>query len=149
MEAPLVVKSRSRFLNLTNLESLNDYTNLLAKIYNNPHKYAIIDGEIKVDTFGDPYITFQYSDIENLEETQKPKATFFGEIIFLRSNLEIFDQLTDDHVAQKIKILFAKDYTTKDKTNPVMYRLVIYMQAIKGETINQKDITSVIPKTAF
>jgi len=142
MELPSLPKSRSKFFQLTNSSDLNDYTNLLAKCANNQHKYSVPENPIQVDSFGDPYVVFQYFDDESVEDSKKNKVTFFGQILQLRSpsDLATFDELTDDHHAAKIKIVYAYDYTTKDKIAPVIYRLVIYTQAIKGESIDNKTL---------
>ena len=145
MEPVSFPKSKSKFLQLTNIEDLNEYTNLLAKCYNNPHKYSMPSNDIQIDTFGDPYIIFQYFDIESLEETKKPKVSFFGQIILLRSDLDLFDRLTDDHHCGMIKMIFAQDFTTKDKINPLLYRLVLYMKANSGEAIDPKLAEAVTP----
>lgn len=145
MEPTPVFKSRTKFFSLTNLDNLIAYCGLLEKCYNNKHKYNIVDNEIKVDSFGDPYVIFQYYEKEGLDERIKSTASFFGEIFPLKSDLERYDTLVNDHNATNIQITFINDYTTKDKINPFMYRLVIYFKIAKNETVDSEAAKNISP----
>jgi hypothetical protein len=136
MEKTPVIKSHSEYFELTNTDELNEYVLLLDKISHNNHKYQIVDNDIRLDMFGNPFIIFQYRDIIDLEEKAKnvkKKYSFFGEIIS-RIHLDEFDELVNKDWAKEIKICYIGEFTTKDKENPMFYRIVIYYK------INDKNV---------
>ena len=75
------LKSRSQYFALTNTEHLSDYVLELDKIANNNHKYTIVDNEIRLDMFGNPFVILQYADNPEMEEKKKKQFSFFGELI--------------------------------------------------------------------
>jgi hypothetical protein len=142
MEKTPVVKSHSEYFELTNTDELGEYVLLLDKIANNNHKYHIVDNDIRLDMFGNPFIIFQYSDITDLEEKKlKKKFSFFGEIIS-RIHLDEYDDLINKDWAKEIKLCYIGEFTTKDKENPMFYRIVIYYKindknVLDGSLLNQ------------
>ena len=133
MEKTPVIKSHSEYFELTNTDELSKYVLLLDKIAHNNHKYQIVDNDIRLDMFGNPFIIFQYRDTVDLEERKtKKKFSFFGEIIS-RIHLDEFDELVNKDWAKEIKLCYIGEFTTKDKENPMFYRIVIYYK------VNEKN----------
>lgn len=144
MEKPPVMISHTQFFQLTDKDDLEAYASLLSKINSNTHKYKLVDNDVRLDMFGNPFIIFQYGDIEEEEEKIKKKFDFFGEIISI-INLSRYDELTTDHWAEKIKMTLVKEYTTKDKENPMHYKLVIYYKINEGNTLEEKNAIETMP----
>jgi hypothetical protein len=144
MEKAPLMKSCSKYYELTNIDSLNNYVLALDKVINNPHKYAVVDNDIRFDIFGNPFVIFQYSDKPDMEEKKKKQYSFFGEIISI-ANLERYDDLTNKHWAKEIVITFIKEYSTKDKENPMHYKLVIYYKVNDGNILESEKAKSIMP----
>ena len=145
MEKPPVKVSRSEHLELTNVDHLNRYTELLGKIHNNVHKYGIIDNEVRIDALGNPYLVFHYYDIP-LEKERKIKGLdFFGEVIQM-ADLDKFDSLITDHWADKIKLIYLQEFSTKDKEAPVTYKLAIYHKVKDGKQLNELEKQVLAPR---
>ena len=134
MESAPVLVSRSFYFELTNSDHLHEYCLELDKIKNSPHKYNIVDNDIRYDIFGNPFVILQYADNINEEQKIKKLFSYFGEIISIK-NLERFDSLTTDHWAGKINMTFIQEYSTKDKENPMHYKIIIYYMNCRGITV--------------
>lgn len=147
MEKPLRLKSVSKYFKLTSIDGLNDYCNELQRIHNNLHKYRIVDNEIKEDIFGEPYIVFQYFDTEDIEEKIKQQVTYFGEILSVPFKLQEYDDIVTKYINNELMIIFNKEYTVKDKLNPLIYRLVIYYIANRGNVPDEEDSKKIVPKS--
>lgn len=144
MEKIPVMKSCSKYYELTNIDSLNNYVLALDKVINNPHKYTVVDNDIRFDMFGNPFVIFQYGDKPDMEEKKKKQFSFFGEIISI-INLDRYDDLTDKHWAKEIVMTFVKEYSTKDKENPMHYKLVIYYKANDGNVLEPEKAVAIMP----
>jgi len=144
VEASRKQKSVSKFLQLTDIVQLNEYTTILEKCMNSPHKYNLIGREIKTDQFGDPYTISQYIEIEEVPEKIKLKGKIFGQIINV-VNLQQYDDLFTDHVEKKIKIFFSQDFITGDKIAPVYYKILLYVKPLNGMVIDEIDISKIKP----
>ena len=144
MDKSPVMKSCTKHYELTNIDHLNNYVLALDKVVNNSHKYTVIDNDIRLDMFGNPFIIFQYGDNTAEEEKRKKQFSYFGEIISI-ANLERFDDLTEKHWANEIQMTLIKEYSTKDKENPMHYKLVIYYKVNDSNIINQEQGSSTMP----
>lgn len=151
MEASPKRKSQTLYYNLANTDEMYQYASYLGKLYNNLHKYTIVSNDILEDQFGSPYVLLHYYDNLGLEERQhNKKAVMFDcKIFFVPNNLDEWDEIITRHIdeADQLKITFIGDYTIKDKENPLIFKLVIYVQpAINDATVNLKDAEKVSPK---
>lgn len=146
MEASPKVRSNSAFLELTNTQNLNEFTTILEKCFNSPFKYSLLNKEIKLDQLGDPYVVCQYLEKYELDDRQKLKGKFFGQILGLRTGLPEYDKLASDHLNKKIKMIFVEDFCTRDKVTPYHYRIVIYIKPVNGNIIEDNEIVAIKPK---
>ena len=145
MEKPPVKVSHSEYLELTNIDHLNRYTELIGKINNSKDRYGIIDNDVRLDTFGNPYIIFHYYEIPEVKERKIPGFTFFGEIISM-SNLDKFDSLITDHWAEKIKLIYLQEFSNRDKEAPMIYKLVIYYKTKNGKQLTEEEKQLLSPR---
>lgn len=147
MQASPKEKSHSKLLQLNQTDQLNEYTIILEKCMNSPHKYRMIVRPIEIDQFGDPYVVSQY--IENTEEKDrvKLKGKVFGEVIGLLNGLSHYDDLVEDFLEKKILIFWEQDFVTKDKILPFYYKIVLYVKPIHGNIITMSDLTGIKPQT--
>lgn len=145
MQASPVIKSHSKLLRLTSTSELSEFTSILELAYNNPQKYNIRCKDILVDQIGDPYVISQYFENPAEGDRVKLKGKIYGEVIMLQTGIERFDTLTEEHLVGNIQIIYAENYITKDKMNPVYYRIVIYIQPLKGVVLDKKETEQLIP----
>ena len=146
MESKPKFKSVSALYNITNIDDLNKYTSALQKVYNNPHKYMIIENEIRTDIFGEPYVIFQYKLNEAEEDYLKQKQTYFGEYLSIPSGLEDFDDIATKNMNDELRIIYYKDYETKDKLNPQKYRIVLYAVPTMYGVLDTSSVRQSAPK---
>lgn len=144
MEKRPKLKSISKYYELTSLDQLHEYVETLQFIYNTPEKYQIVDNEVRTDNFGSPYIIFQYFENDLVEDRLVVKAVFHGVIYSIPSHLEEFDKIATKHINDELKMFFVQDYQIKDKENPLLYRLVMYL--VPNEEPITKDSETVTPK---
>lgn len=144
MEKSPVLKSISKYFELTNQDYLNDYILMLDKVTNNPHKYTVVDNDIRLDMFGNPFVIFQVADNTEMEEKKKKQYSFFGEIISI-VHLDRFDELTNKHWNNEIKMTLVKEYSTKDKENPMHYKLVIYYKTNDSNVLDSTKALEAMP----
>lgn len=137
-------KSITKYFDLTNTDHLIEYCQYLDKVANNAHKYIIIDNGIRYDMFGNPFIIFHISDFIDQDEKKKNKISFFAEIISIR-NLESYDDLVTKHWEEKIRLCFVEEFSTKDKENPMHYKIIIYYK-VNNENILDKEAEKLMPK---
>lgn len=142
MEKTPTYKSTTKIFELTDIEKLNEYTSILSNIANNIHKYTLIDNCLQLDMFGNPFIILQIKDNIDLEEKKVKTFSFFGQIIS-EVNLVNYDQLTDDHWADIIRLVYCDDFYVKDKENPMYYKIVIYYK-INDSNILQSDFAKLL-----
>ena len=147
MEAKPKLRSRSHYLQLTNIDDITKYASLLGAVLNNAHKYVVVDNTIKADIFGNPYIIFSYSDNENEEERIQDKYSVFGKIVSV-GYIQDYDDLVTDHWAGKIKLIYVQDYCTKDKEAPFLFKLMIFVKAHVNQNIKDEDLQRVKPVSA-
>jgi len=144
MEKSPVLKSKSQYFDLTNTDHLRDYALALDKVSNNPHKYTVVDNDIRYDMFGNPFVIYQYADNIEMEEKRKKQFSYFGEIISIK-NLDTFDDLTTKHWANEIKMTFVREFSTKDKENPMHYKIVIYYKVNNNNTLDGEKAVREMP----
>jgi hypothetical protein len=137
--------SHSKFLSLTNTESLSAYCLLLDKVIGSPNKYNIVNNDIEYDPFGNPYVIFQYYEKPEEEERKIKKMSFFAEIVDVH-DLERYDSLVNSHLKNDIKFVLIKNCVEKLKDNFRIYYILIYIKALEGYIIDEGELKKIAPK---
>ena len=96
-------------------------------------------GRVHKGTYGTDYGTDEEGD-----EKKKKEYSFFGEIISI-IHLDRFDELTNKHWANEIKMTLVKEYSTKDKENPMHYKLVIYYKVNDSNVLDTIKAQEAMP----
>lgn len=149
MEPKPKIAFKAKYFSLTSTQSLGDYATLLAKMYNNLHKYSIVSNLIKLDTFGNPYTIFTYKD--NLSEMEKEESIIdcFGEIIPV-SDLERYETVCTSHLDKELEIIYINEFMTKSKEDdifvPIIFYIVIYLKANGNIKIKPNMTVKITPE---
>ena len=149
MEASLVRKSKTKYYNLAIQDEAFEYSSELGKIYSNNHKYTIVSNDILEDQFGAPYVLLHYYDTISLEEKNKKKNINFTCLIYqIPGDLKLWDDLISRHIDEtdKLKVIFIGDYCIKDKMNPLLFKLVLFIDPTKEDiSIDENSLKNVSP----